>query len=345
MSLLRLLRTTACALSCLAVIAVTPAFADEPSPAALPQTCGGVDVLEEAKSKDPSLYQTVTNEAKAIANSEALLWKIEKSGAAPSYLMGTIHVSDPRVTALPAKMKDAFAGSKTVALEFVGGEAAAGAALMAGAGQQLIYTDGKTLDGQLTSEEFTKVKALIAKSGMPDELAGILRPWIVNMLLAISDCERSKMVSGAKALDTVIENEASAAGKTLAGLETPEQQLNALTAIPETEQIQMLKAGLHYADRANDMQETLVQMYLKRQISAAMPLQIAMAAKVGTPASAYDGFVKLLLTDRNARMAQAMTPLIDKGGAFVAVGALHLPGAKGLVALLREAGYTVTAVE
>ena len=30
--------------------------------------------------------------------------------------------------------------------------------------------------------------------------------------------------------------------------------------------------------------------------------------------------------------------------AFVAVGALHLPGEQGLVQLLRDAGYTVTAI-
>ncbi len=44
-------------------------------------------------------------------------------------------------------------------------------------------------------------------------------------------------------------------------------------------------------------------------------------------------------------MRDRALPLLGKGGAFIAVGALHLPGDKGLVALFREAGYTVTAVE
>jgi uncharacterized protein YbaP (TraB family) len=30
---------------------------------------------------------------------------------------------------------------------------------------------------------------------------------------------------------------------------------------------------------------------------------------------------------------------------FISIGALHLPGKQGLVALLREAGYTVTPIE
>lgn len=336
---------TLAALSALALAALSPAAAEDANIASAAQTCGGIDMLAEAQSKDPELFRTVTDAAKKLENSEALLWKIEKAGLPPSHLFGTIHISDPRVTTLSDKVKSALSESKTVVLEFVGGQDAAVAALTASAGQHLIYTDGTTLESRLTPEDFAQVKTVVGKIGMPGEIAGLMRPWIVNMLLAISDCERQKMEKGADALDTQIEKTAKAKGLTLAGLETPEQQMTAMTSIPEDQQIQMLKAGLKYADRSNDMLETLVQMYLKRQISAAMPLQIAMAAKVGTPASAYDGFVKILLNDRNAHMRDNAKPILDKGGAFVAVGALHLPGPAGLVTLLRNAGYTVTAVE
>jgi uncharacterized protein YbaP (TraB family) len=44
-------------------------------------------------------------------------------------------------------------------------------------------------------------------------------------------------------------------------------------------------------------------------------------------------------------MRDAAEPLLQDGSAFIAVGALHLVGPTGLVALLRERGYTVTAVE
>lgn len=44
-------------------------------------------------------------------------------------------------------------------------------------------------------------------------------------------------------------------------------------------------------------------------------------------------------------MRDGAIPLIDKGGAFIGVGALHMVGAKGLIELLRAKGYSVTAVE
>ncbi len=60
--------------------------------------------------------------------------------------------------------------------------------------------------------------------------------------------------------------------------------------------------------------------------------------------AAEDEFTGLLLTGRNAIMAERFAPLLKDGGAFIAVGALHLTGKDGLVERLRRLGYTVTKV-
>ena len=55
-------------------------------------------------------------------------------------------------------------------------------------------------------------------------------------------------------------------------------------------------------------------------------------------------FDDLLLVGRNQTMAERAAPLLAKGGAFVAVGALHLPGKGGLIARFRAMGYRVVNV-
>jgi uncharacterized protein YbaP (TraB family) len=55
-------------------------------------------------------------------------------------------------------------------------------------------------------------------------------------------------------------------------------------------------------------------------------------------------FQRRLILDRNHRMAERMEPWLKQGGAFVAVGALHLPGEQGLISLLRQQGYSVRGV-
>ncbi len=60
-----------------------------------------------------------------------------------------------------------------------------------------------------------------------------------------------------------------------------------------------------------------------------------------------DGYVKVeqwLRGVRDARMAERALPHLARGGAFIAVGALHLPGPDGLVERFRRAGYRVTKV-
>jgi uncharacterized protein YbaP (TraB family) len=339
---LRLLAPLAATLLALAL----PVAAAEPEkPAAAPEQCGGADMLTEMQTKEPETYAKVMDEAGKLENTEAILWKVEKVSVEPSYLFGTIHMSDKRVATLSEKTQAAFATAKTVALEIANTSDTALIEAMTKVPELLAYAGGSTLQAQLTPDEFKKVQALVTKTGMPADAAVVLKPWLISMLMSISDCQRLQMAAGIEALDKRLEAEAKKRGATVVGLETAESQLAAMASVPNDQQILMLKSGLAYAERTDDMIETLVQMYLKRQIGATMPFQKALAEKTGVPASAFEGFIKMLLVDRNARMRDAMKPLFDKGQAFVAVGALHLSGKTGLVALLRETGYTVTAVE
>ncbi len=313
--------------------------------AATAAQCQGHDMLVELAAKAPDVHRRVVEEGRALGNTDAVLWKIEKAGVSTSYLFGTMHLSDPRLTTLSTGVKEAIRQTKTLALEVADLSDSAMATAMSKAADLITYKDGQTLQNKLTPEEYATVQAIVQKSGMPGEFAGMFKPWLVNMLLALSDCERKKMAAGAQVLDMRVAEEAQNNGAKVIGLESIDQQLGALAKVPDDQQIQMLKVGLKYADRADDMMETLVQLYIKRQLGAAMPFQIALAAEQGVPASAFDGFKTSLLVDRNAKMRDAATVLLDQGPVFIAVGALHLPGPTGLVSLLRDAGFTVTPIE
>lgn len=315
------------------------------NPKAEAVTCKGTDILAELDSSNPTALEKLRQQAAALENTEALLWKIEKPGVAPSYLFGTMHLSDSRITALSPAVEAAFAQSKSLALEVGDLSPDALTAAIATSGADLVYTDGTNLAQKLSKEEFDKVKAVVAASGMPAKFAGMLKPWLVGTLLAVSDCERRQVASGTKVLDMQLADKAQVAGIPVTGLETINQQLAALSSVPENEQIQMLRVSLKNADRTDDLMETMLQLYLKRDMGAAMPFQYMLADQMGVPASAFASFERSLLVDRNVRMKAAAAPLLEEGGAFIAVGALHLPGKTGLVALLRQAGYMVTAVE
>ena len=82
-----------------------------------PPVCTGINLLDDLKSRDPAAYEAVMKEAAAVPNGEAILWKIEKDGVKPSHLLGTAHVTDPRVTKGPPGIEELIASSSKLALE------------------------------------------------------------------------------------------------------------------------------------------------------------------------------------------------------------------------------------
>ncbi len=323
--------------------------ADEkkPAPAETPAstTCVGKDLLSELALSDRPLFDRMLSAAKSTENGEALLWKIEKPGKVPSHLFGTVHLTDERVTKLSEKTRSAILLSNTVLLEAADISPAATAGALTAAAKSALFPDGKTLDSLLTEDEFQRVTKAIDKAGIPGALARNYRPWIVTMLIAASDCERRNIQRGVNVLDMAIADQAKALGKPVAGLETIEEQLTALSSIPDDQQIGMLRANLALADRTDDLMETMVNLYLNRRMGAAWHLQLALAEKAGVGAEAFEGFKQQIVVERNRKMRDAALPYLTAGGAFIAVGALHLPEKTGLVTLLREAGYSVTPVE
>ena len=319
--------------------------ADSADAVAVADKCRGINMLAETLAKDPETYAKIMAQAAATENSGPLLWKIERAGRPTSYLFGTVHLTDERVTKLSPAVEQALGQSKTVALEVSDISEKATATVIAQSAPLVMFTDGRRLDGLLSGTEYDTVKRIISRSGMPSDLAALFKPWIVTMIMSVSDCERTSIQQGARVLDMKIAEVGKARGLQVVGLETIPEQLQALAAVPEPQQLDMLRASLKFADRTNDMMETLVQLYLDRKISAALPFQIAIAKQVGIGNETFAGFQEKLLTDRNIKMRATAEPLLEQGGVFIAIGALHLPGKQGLVALLREAGYTVTPME
>jgi uncharacterized protein YbaP (TraB family) len=312
---------------------------DEPSP----PSCRGANILEQMQGTDA--YERILAIAAATENAETLLWKIERGDLPPSYLFGTVHLTDERLADHSPAAKTALSGSRRLVLEVDDLSADNFLKAFARARELMMFSDRRRLDQLLSGEEFSKVVGIMQRVGFPPELAGAVRPWVASMLMALSDCEQQRMQTGLLPLDAQLARHAQSLGIGVAGLETLELQLRAMASVPESDQLDILKAGLRTYDRIDDILETTVQLYLARQLGAIWPLQLVLAEQVGVSPDAFISLEQSLLATRNLGMRENAVPHLTEGGAFIAVGALHLPGRHGLVALLREAGYTVTPVE
>lgn len=311
-------------------------------------SCTGKNVLHELRDSDEAAHARVSAASSSTENANAILWKIEKEGAPPSHLFGTMHLTDDRINALSPAVTTALEGSRRLVLELEDLSPDSFMKALSGSPQMvalMLYTDGRRLDQSLDPEDSRKVIEILSRSGIPPGIGGMFRPWVATLLLSVSSCEQRRMAAGLLPLDARLAKDAEGRGIKAVGLETLESQFRALADVPEPDQVEMLKSSVRFHDRVDDMMETMIQLYLARELGAIWPLQIVLAEKVGARADAFDAAEQSLLVRRNIGMRDKALELLGEGHAFIAVGGLHLPGRQGLVALFREAGYTVTPVE
>lgn len=327
-----------------------PAAAAEAVPAAAP-TCGGRDLLEELQRSDPAAHAALLEEERRTLNGGALLWQVEKSGVPASYLFGTMHMSDERLTVLPAPAAKALAASGTVALELteIIDEEKLGAETIKNIGH-VAFLDGRSLETILSPQQMDNLKAALQAYQMDFASIRLLKPWFLAVALALPVCEIERKKAGIDALDVSLGRNTLERGARLVGLESVADQFAAFDALTIEEQKSLLLSSLQMMPLLNDQIETMTRLYVARRIGAIWGFNRYMMQKHAVEGEGADKLALLerfnaeLVLKRNLTMQQRAVPLIDQGSAFIAVGALHLPGEGGLVALLQKAGYAVTPI-
>ncbi|QRM53428.1 TraB/GumN family protein [Sinorhizobium sp. BG8] len=310
-----------------------------------PASCGGANILAEIQESDPAMYQRLVEEAGAAPNGKGIFWKVEKEGTAPSYLLGTMHVTDPRVLAMPEAARSAYAAASTVVIESdeIADEKKAATALLAHP-ELTMFMDGRTITDLLDKHDVEVLSAGLKKRGLSLAAVSRMKPWMLASFVALPACELARKAAGASFLDQKLAKDAIADGKTLKGLETLLEQISSLDSLPLEPQLEGLVQTVALGDQLNDVIETMSQLYLAGDIGMIMPMMRAAVAE-DEDGTGYADFEQRIIIDRNHRMAERGAPILDGGNVFMAVGALHLPGEEGLIELFRKQGFVITRVQ
>ena len=113
-----------------------------------------------------------------------------------SYLYGTVHLTDPRVTDLAPQATEAIKSARVVALEVADVSPAALAGALSKNPALMMFSDGRRLDHLITPEAFEIVKEQLEAVRLPTAFAQNFKPWVVSMVMAVSECERKRMEGG-----------------------------------------------------------------------------------------------------------------------------------------------------
>jgi uncharacterized protein YbaP (TraB family) len=170
--------------------------------------------------------------------------------------------------------------------------------------------------------------------GNPEVVVAMMKPWAVAVTLMLPPSETGMV------LDLVLYQQALSKGKTVTGLESATEQMDVFDKLSVQEQIDLLEDALDNLQDMPKMLQALKTAYLARDLKRMV--EISDQSMRDSSERMQDHFNQRLLVDRNHRMAERMQPQLRKGGEFIAVGAMHLPGEQGLLNLLTRQGYTVS---
>jgi uncharacterized protein YbaP (TraB family) len=263
-------------------------------------------------------------------HARGLLWRVAKPGVAANHVFGTIHLGDPEIVNLAPAVTGAFDRSRAmvmeVKLEDIDPQQWS---------RSMTFTGGGSLEQQLGRELFGRTASLLDRYGVAREAAAVMKPWAAYMTLMMPPSAKGIP------LDLVLAIRAAEAGKAVAGLESADEQVSALSSLPADDQVGLVNDLVCHYDAMQADVKDMKQLYLARDLAGLFAVSSRYELN---EMPRYQRLMQQLLWDRNERMVQRMGQYLAKGGTFVAIGALHLPGERGVLGLLEKAGYSVDMV-
>jgi uncharacterized protein YbaP (TraB family) len=314
-------------------------LAPPPAAADTAPVCQGRDL-----SHDPDIKPDFAAHADDLLNGDGLLWKIDKPGLAPSFLFGTVHSTTPAAVALASEAATHIDGAKSVATELGPIDAVKKVEMSLALLKAANSPEDDTFAGEIAESDVPTVDAYLASRGFPKEMAHHLKLWFLVIAASVPACEAEGQRRGMKEVDEMIAETGAEHHVPVVALETLDEQMQALASTPAPLAATVLAATARAPNLEDDSYATLLSLYLQKRPSAAIAILDALPDMTAKERAAEAEITRLLLVGRNETMMRRAAPLLAAGGAFIAVGALHLPGKDGLIARARAAGYQVTKV-
>jgi uncharacterized protein YbaP (TraB family) len=318
-----------------------PAVLQQPAPEAETERCGGVDLVQALKASDPKSFEKFEDAARGVVNGQGLLWRVERPGGRVSYLFGTMHSSEPLAKRFDDLVIRALTRARVVAIELPGATTRRGAAELTRLVESRSYRpQGDTLQ-RLPKDVRAMVEERLMQNGVPPALANQLQPWYLALKLPRAPCFQSVTNHDPETADARIERMAREQGSRVVALETAREQADALASVPDEVALRMLSDAARKRLNPEDVDSTIFGLYSSRRIGYLLAMRGPTWAGI-FDVDAYAEYLSAFITQRNAKMLQRALPILNSGEAFLAVGALHLPGDSGLVELIRRSGFLVT---
>ncbi len=264
---------------------------------------------------------------------EGLLWRISRAGSDDSFVFGTIHTADPRVSVIAQPVDAALAQSRTLAMEPV--SEAFDARML----ELEELDDGRRLEPMIGADAFARLQDALLAQDVPQRVIERLKPWA-----AMVKVTRNARNGDEASLDEQLLRAARARRMRVLPLEMIEEQIASFDTVPLDSQVAMLKHALAHREALAATAGPTIEAWLRGDLAALARISDGIGEQFPAMVRHYQQFMQHVIHNRTILMHHRLALPLRAGRVFVAVGALHLQGEQGLLALLERDGYRVTRV-
>ncbi len=260
-----------------------------------------------------------------------VLWSVSDAEGRQNWLLGTLHSEDPRLLEWPEPLVAALREADRIALELV-----PDAGMLETLEDAMVSGDeplGQVLDAALYERVVT---ILTDKYGMTESAVDRLQPWAVALTLGTPPPETGMY------MDLMLSYRAQGAGLDVVALEAVDEQIDFLAGMRREDQISLIRETVSGRDDYEAEFDELVTAYLDGDLDRLEALASDQLANLDEGLVRY--FDERGLAERNRRMLERAEGWLEEGGLIIAVGALHLQGDNGMVALLKQRGWRLEGI-
>lgn len=315
---------------------------------------GPVFALCDAPSEFWSLpqeeQQALRDQANQVPYPEGILRQVEKDGVV-SYVIGTMHFYNPRHAETLERIAPLLDQTEQVFLETTTQQDEAMKRRITTEPEIAFITEGPSLIDLLGEEAWQQLLPKLRPYGIPGFLAAKYQPWLIGLTISVPACAMADLKQKKTGLDRMVEAAAQERSLPVQSLDDTDNLLDLLASDPLEKQVADLKWSLKFnlTDAASGS-SGIVDHYFREEIQLVWAFSQSQAiTRYGASPEDRTRIIELLeevmdvlIIGRNLRWMETLIPELAQKPTMVAVGAMHLPGENGVLALLERQGFTVT---
>lgn len=272
--------------------------------------------------------------AAPAATARQFLWEVS-SLTNRVYLYGTIHAGKAAWYPLPDPVEKALQDSRVLVVE----ADVTNLQAMAKSAPAMMYAPPDRLDKHVAPADYARLKKLVGRFKLPEEQVAQMKPFMAVSLVVFSEWGRLGYLPQ-YGVDGYLIGKAKAEAKRIVEIEGIEAQMALMDSLSEQEQLDVFKGTLDAFDRGLTAEQITGMVNAWQTGDPALLLEVA--RKYNTEIPGAKAFEEKFIWSRHEPMVKKIEGyLATKDRHFIAVGALHLAGERGLVEMLKARGYVV----